>query len=69
MAYKYENVLVVCQKSKIKDLCNHWKENTNYRVLNFYDLKPKELKEIDLLDHTMLYGEDPYSGIMRNPLI
>lgn len=66
MAYRYENVLVVCQKSKILDWCNHWKENTDYRVLNFYDLKPKELKEIDLMGHTVIVVS--YDSVWRRPI-
>ena len=66
IAYKYENVLVVCQKSKILDWYNHWKTNTDYRVLNFYDLKPKELKEIDLMGHTVIVVS--YDSVWRRPI-
>ena len=66
MAYKYENVLVVCQKSKILDWCKHWKENTDYHVLNFYDLKPKELKDIDVMGHTVIVVS--YDSVWRRPI-
>lgn len=66
MAYKYENVLVVCQKSKVLDWCNHWKANTDYTVLNFYDIKPKELKEIDLMGHTAVVVS--YDSLWRRPI-
>ena len=66
MAYKYENVLVVCQKSKILDWCRHWKENTDYQVLNFYDLKPKELKDIDVMGHTVIVVS--YDSVWRRPI-
>lgn len=66
MAYEYENVLVVCQKSKILDWCNHWKANTDYRVLNFYDLKPKELKGIDAMTHTVIVVS--YDSVWRRPV-
>lgn len=66
MAYKYENVLVVCQKSKILDWCRHWKENTDYTVLNFYDLKPKELKDINVMSHTAIVVS--YDSVWRRPI-
>lgn len=66
MAYKYENVLVVCQKSKILDWCRHWKTNTDYTVLNFYDLKPKELKDIDVMSHIVIVVS--YDSVWRRPI-
>lgn len=66
MAYRYENVLVVCQKSKIRDWCKHWEENTDYHVYDFYKLKPKELKEIPIWGHSVIVVS--YDAVWRRPV-
>lgn len=54
MATPYENVLVVCQKSKIRDWCNHWASETDYDVNSAYALKSATLNAIDQLCHTVI---------------
>lgn len=54
MATSYENVLVVCQKSKIRDWCNHWASETDYDVNSAYALKPATLNVIDQMCHTVI---------------
>lgn len=66
MAYEYENVLVVCQKSKIKDWCNHWASETDYDVNSAYALKPKILNVIDQMCHTVIVTS--YDMVWRRPV-
>ena len=66
MAYKYENVLVVCQKSKILDWCNHWASETDYDVNSAYALKPRELNAIDQMCHTVIVTS--YDMVWRRPV-
>lgn len=54
MATPYENVLVVCQKSKIRDWCNHWASETDYDVNSAYALKSATLNAIDQMCHTVI---------------
>lgn len=66
MAYKNENVLVVCQKSKILDWCNHWRGCSDYSVYDFYDMKPKELRDIPLMSHSVVVVS--YDSVWRRPV-
>lgn len=66
MAYKYENVLVVCQKSKILDWCNHWRGCSDYSVYDFYDMKPKELRDIPSMSHSVVVVS--YDSVWRRPV-
>lgn len=66
MAYKNENVLVVCQKSKILDWCNHWRGCSDYSVYDFYDMKPKELRDIPSMSHSVVVVS--YDSVWRRPV-
>lgn len=66
MAYKYENVLVVCQKSKIPDWCKHWASETDYDVNSAYALKPRKLNAIDQMCHTVIVTS--YDMVWRRPV-
>ena len=66
MAYKDENVLVVCQKSKISDWYWHWKDNTDYDVYDTYQMKSKELEQIAMMGHSVVVTA--YDMVWRRPV-
>lgn len=66
MAYADENILVVCQKSKVLDWCRHWRDSSDYPVYDFYAMKAKELKAIPSMRHSVVVVS--YDSVWRRPV-